>query len=656
VLEMFCCLLSGGTAVLADTDTRLSPHRLGTLLRERRVSFSCLPPAVLGLLADQDFPDLRLLVSGGDALLPELARAWLRDGQRLVNAYGPTEAAVVSLSCEVDGKSWPVPIGLPMPNYQAYVLDQQLSPVPVGVIGELHIGGASVARGYLNRPELTAERFVDDPFSLEPGARLYRTGDLVKRLPDGRIVFIGRADGQVKIRGLRIELGEIENALSRHPAVEQAVVQLEQSDAGEKLLTGYLRSTPSVREPDAVELADFLGRWLPGYMIPTQLVWLDRFPLNNSGKVDRKALSIVVGGRAATTATGAAQPQEPATRTEAVLVDIYADLLRRDRCGVLDSFFDAGGNSLQAMQLVSRVRAELGVDLPVTAVFLAPDVRGLAARIDDEQAGHAQPTSRGPVVLLADGGGTEPLFLVHAVGGTVLPYTQLAAELSDRYQVFGIQSPTLLDACAPVAGTLAELATRYLAELRRIQPTGPYRVGGWSMGGLLAHELAYQLEEVGAVVDLVVLLDAPFAIAADSSTDSGLARQFVADALRTLGERASEQPDSDEIEDQLAYLVEVLDPAARNGCATLDEVRRRLAVFSHHRRLMAGHRPTRRLHAASLLVSARQSPNEAVQNDWAGIIDGNVDRASYDTDHYGLLQPPHIRDIAARVLAPSRVG
>ncbi|HJQ02898.1 MAG TPA: amino acid adenylation domain-containing protein [Jatrophihabitans sp.] len=647
VLDMFCCLLSGATAVVADADTRLSPPRLGALIREHRVSFACLPPAVLGLLADQSFPDLRLLIAAGETLPTELAQAWLRDGLRLINGYGPTEVTVIALAGEVDGRTWPAPIGLPLPNYQAYVLDQQLNPLPVGAVGELHLGGASVARGYLNRPELTAERFLDDPFGAEPNGRLYRTGDLVRRLPDGRISFVGRADGQVKLRGLRIELGEIEAALVRHPAIEQAVVQLEQDQAGERFLAGFLRPVAGADLPETAALTEFLGRWLPDYMIPVQLVWLDAFALNGSGKLDRRALSAQLADRLAASSTGrpGRAPESPA---EAVLVDIYARLLRLDGCSVLDSFFHVGGNSLQAMQLLSRIRAELGVDLPLTAVFLAPTPRGLAARIEAEQAGTAQP-ARGPVALLSEGVGIEPLFLVHAVGGTVLPYTQLAAELADRYQVYGIQAPALVAPSPPVAETLPELAARYLAELRTIQPAGPYRIGGWSMGGLLAHEIVRRLERDGETVELMILLDAPFAIAEDTADSARITREFMADALRSLGLPALDQPESDGIETQLVRLAQALDPTDSDRAATVEQLRRRLAVFTDHRRLMAGYRPVGQVRATTLLVGAQRSPNARVQPDWLGIIGGTLCRPEYDTDHYTLLQLPHVRDIAAQI-------
>ncbi|MEO9236712.1 MAG: non-ribosomal peptide synthetase, partial [Jatrophihabitantaceae bacterium] len=382
VLDMFGCLLAGGCAVLAERETLLSPPRLAALMRAERVSMACLPPAVLSVLADQQLPELSVLISAGEQLPTSVGQAWLRPGLRLFNGYGPTETTVLSLIGEVTGDCWPAPVGLPLANYQCYVLDQHDNPVPVGVIGQLHTGGAGVARGYLNRAELTAERFIADPFDDAAGARLYRTGDLVRRLPDGRISFVGRADGQVKLRGLRIELGEIEAALCAHPTIGQAVVALTDLATGEQQLTGYLRREPAssagagpaemVRLPaDQDELKQHLARWLPGYMIPAQLLEVEQFPLNSSGKLDRRALPA-----APAAAADPVRPyQAPATVTEQAVAELYARLLSIERIDVRDSFFERGGNSLQAMQLVSNLRAGLGVDLPVTAIFLAPSVQ-----------------------------------------------------------------------------------------------------------------------------------------------------------------------------------------------------------------------------------------------------------------------------------------
>jgi amino acid adenylation domain-containing protein len=386
VLDMFVPLLAGARVVLATQETLHSPPRLAALMRETGVTFASLPPAVLSLLTGE-FPALRMLMAAGEELPSDLARRWIRPGLRFVNGYGPTEATVISTYQELAaGTQLPPPIGLPTwPNYRAYVLDQQLNPVPAGVAGELHIGGAGVARGYLNRPELTEQRFIPDPFQPGPGARLYKTGDLVRRRADGAIVFLGRIDNQVKVRGLRIELGEIEAALTTHPAVAQAVAVVLTDHAGEQHLAAYLRlaepaSSSGTGAGDQVttdKLRDHLGRTLPAYMVPAHLIPVGRFPLNASGKIDRSALPPPRPRQQA-------EHVDPTTLIEVLMADMYATLLGTDQVGATDSFFDLGGNSLQAMRLISMIDDELEVDVGAAAVFLAPTPRQLAAVLRDK--------------------------------------------------------------------------------------------------------------------------------------------------------------------------------------------------------------------------------------------------------------------------------
>jgi acyl-coenzyme A synthetase/AMP-(fatty) acid ligase len=350
---------------------------------------------VLNLLVGEDFPGLRTMMAAGEELPAEVARQWLRPGLRLVNGYGPTEATVIATYQELDASMVPPPIGLPTwPNYQAYVLDAHLNPVPVGVLGELYLGGAGVTRGYLNRPELTRERFLPDPFRAGSGARLYKTGDLVRRRPDGTIGFVGRADDQVKIRGLRVELGEIEAALSAHPAVAQAVVIMITDPAGDKQLAGYVRAAAG-HAPQPGDLRAHLADQLPAYMVPGYLTILDEFPLTKHGKIDKTALpepqAIGAGG----------ERVAPATLIEAVLVDMYAGVLGTERIGATDSFFDVGGNSLQAMQLITQLRATLAVDLDIAAVFLSPAPRQLGALLRDKHGFEDEDLGAGGIEDLA---------------------------------------------------------------------------------------------------------------------------------------------------------------------------------------------------------------------------------------------------------------
>jgi amino acid adenylation domain-containing protein len=385
VMDMFTALLSGARAVVASNEVRLSPSGLAALMRDREVTLACLPPAVLNLLTGEQFPRLRMLMAAGEEFPVELERAWLRPGLRLVNGYGPTEDTVIATFAELDGSVVPPPIGLPAANQQAYVLDRSLNPVPVGVVGELYLGGAGVARGYLNAPELTRERFIPDPFrgGEVPGARLYKTGDRVRRLPDGNIVFLGRFDSQVKINGgLRVELGDVETALTAYPAVAQALVTVAENAAEGKHLVGYVRPVPwgPGSTLDLADLRRHLARQLPAYMIPPHLAVVEAFPLNASGKIDRSALP----APAPTQADGAVDGEAPGTLLETALADMYAGLLGRDRVGAEDAFFDVGGTSLLAMRLVVLLQEELAVDMAVASVFRAPSPRDLAAVLRDE--------------------------------------------------------------------------------------------------------------------------------------------------------------------------------------------------------------------------------------------------------------------------------
>ena len=376
-MDMFTALTGGATLVLATPETLHSPPRLAALMREAKITFTLLPRTVLALIAGHDFPDLRVLMTGGEELPSDLARRWLRPGLRFVNAYGPTEATVIATYAELDGQVWPPPIGCPnRPNYQVYVLDCQLNPVPAGVIGELHVGGAGVARGYLNRPELTRERFIPDPFT--PGGRLYKTGDLVRRRLDGTIMYVGRIDNQVKIRGLRIELGEIETALAGHPEVAQAVATVTTDHTGEKQLTAYVRPQPAA-EVSGGELRDWLTRTLPSYMIPEYVVTVPEFPLTSSGKIDHSALPAPGRGQAS-----GGEQVPPATLAEAIVADCYARLLGHDEVSVTASFFDLGGNSLSAMRLINMIDNELEIEIDVATVFVAQTARQLAALLRDQ--------------------------------------------------------------------------------------------------------------------------------------------------------------------------------------------------------------------------------------------------------------------------------
>jgi len=434
-------------------------------------------------------------VVGGEALPAATVALWrgLQPGVRIVNEYGPTETVVGCVVHDVQAVDvrQPVPIGRPIGNTRIYLLDRHGEPVPVGVAGEIHIGGAGVARGYLNRPELTAERFVEDPFH---GGRMYRSGDLARWLPDGRIEYLGRNDQQVKIRGFRIEPGEVEAQLSLLPGVHEAAVLAREDSPGDKRLVAYVVGQPGT-PPDVPGLRQALAQVLPAYMVPAAYVVLEALPLTPNGKLDRKALPVPEG--TAYAQRGYEAPQGP---MEHALAQIWAELLRVDRVGRHDHFFDLGGHSLLAVRMIDRLR-QAGLRLEVRAIFEAPTLKAVAGMTQPLAAADA-PFKY--LVPLRIGGARRPLILAHEPSGEALSYGPLSSHLDGDLPIYGLQADRS-DLQAQVTNEM--LAERYLSEVRRLQPHGPYRLAGWSAGGLLAYEMARQLLAEGEQVEFLGLID-----------------------------------------------------------------------------------------------------------------------------------------------------
>jgi amino acid adenylation domain-containing protein len=382
--ELFPPLLAGARLVVARPEGHQDPKYLVRVITDQAITVAHFVPSMLQVFLEE--PDverceaLRQVVCSGEALPLELQqRFFARLGARLDNLYGPTEAAVevTCWGCERDGQRGVVPIGRPVANTRIYILDSTLQPVPVGVAGELHIGGVQVGRGYLNRPELTEEKFIPDPFSSEPGARLYRSGDLARFLPDGNVEFLGRLDDQVKVRGYRIELGEIEAAISRHDRVRQAVVLAREDQPGDKRLVAYVVVDGEPRSIIA-EVRSRLRESLPRYMVPAAFVPLEAIPLTPSGKIDRRALPSPDGSRPFPD-QGFVAPRTP---TESTVAEIWRDVLRMKEIGIHENFFDLGGHSFLAVRIVERLWTALGVELPLRSVFDTPTVAALAEAIE----------------------------------------------------------------------------------------------------------------------------------------------------------------------------------------------------------------------------------------------------------------------------------
>ncbi|HEV2736909.1 MAG TPA: amino acid adenylation domain-containing protein, partial [Longimicrobiaceae bacterium] len=503
--DIFPALLCGGALVLHPAPGELSATEMLAFVRRHGADAAGIPVALWSHWVDQleaawdcEPLPLPMVRSGGESMPLDRARAWRRMGggrARLFNHYGPTETTVIGAAHEAgaerDTVSGSVPIGRPLPNTAAYVLDRHLRPVAVGAAGELFVGGAQVARGYLGRPELTAGTFLPDPYSGEPGARMYRTGDRVRRLPDGALEFLGRTDGQVKIRGFRVEPAEVEAALLAHPEVREAAVTVAKGPGGEPRLAGYFVAAGG--GTDAAGVREHLRGRLPDYMVPAALVRLEALPLTSNGKVDRRALP-------APPDAGPTAYAAPRTAAEEALAAIWAEVLGVERVGVRDDFFELGGHSLSAARLVGRIRERLGRELSLGELFRGATVERLARALD----GGASPGLAVPLLRLGDGAGT-PFFCVHAAGGMAAAYLRLARRQDDR-PFYGLQARGLAPGETP-AGSVEEMAARYVEAVRSVQPRGPYLLGGWSVGGTVAWEMAQRLRAAGEEVALLALID-----------------------------------------------------------------------------------------------------------------------------------------------------
>ncbi|QCQ92199.1 non-ribosomal peptide synthetase [Rhodococcus sp. SGAir0479] len=626
VWEFWSALTSGGRLVVADPDGHRDPGYLNALMRRQSVTTLHVVPSMLQALlvesGDRLPESLRRVLAIGEVLpVDTAARFASASTAALVNLYGPTEAAVSVTAQRVETTAGAaVPIGGPEWNTRLRVLDDRLRPVPVGVPGELYLAGAQLARGYFGRPSLTADRFVADPFGAA-GERMYRTGDVVAWRPDGTLDYVGRADFQVKVRGFRIELGEIEAALRAQPSVAEAAVTVWHDDKLGERLVAYVVGAETDLEPAALEAS--LARALPSYMVPSVFVRLDALPLNVNGKIDRRALPAPT--------FEAAEFRSPETEAERLVADVFADLLGAPQVGLDDDFFELGGNSLSAVRAAARLRGELGADVPLAWFFESSTVGDLAGRIAAADA--AGGSKEFDVLLpLREGGAEPPLFCVHPITGPAWSFAGLAAALDGTRPVYGLQSPALAGD-RELPGSIEDWAARYVDEIRRVRPHGPYHLLGWSMGGVIAHAMAVQLTAAGEEVASLTMLDSH---AATDASGPVAAAPTLGDMIGGLGVDGVDTPSLDRLDRASAVeaLHELLLPVGDFDRAQLDRV---VGGVEHSLTLLAAYRPTRRFDGDLLYFAAELDGTPGAES-WRDVV-GSIESVPVAVTHWDMTSP-----------------
>ena len=636
--EMWTPLLSGGTVVVAPPGD-LDADVLVRLVAAEKVTGAFLTTMLFNLIAartPEAFRGMRALHTGGEAGSSRtmLAVADACPDTLVLHVYGPTETTTYVTSLPVRDQltesGGAAPIGRPLDDTRAYVLDGNLLPVAPGVAGELYIAGAGLARGYLNRRALTAERFVACPFGA-PGERMYRTGDLVRWDAGGILEYLDRADFQVKVRGFRIELGEIETALTRHADVAHAAVIAREDRPGDRRLVGYVVGA----DLDPAQLRRYLGESLPEYMVPAVLVVLDGLPMNASGKLDRRALPAPDFGAAAV-------GRDPRGPEENALAGLFAQVLGLERVGADDGFFDLGGDSILAIQLVTRAR-QAGLDISPRDVFTHQTVEALVAAVTAPEEGRAE-VGFETLLPIHPSGDRAPLFFFPPAVGLSWGYFIFPPLMGADQPIYGLQVPGYREGEA-MAASIDELANSYIEHLKAVQPQGPYHLAGWSLGGEIAFAVACRLQAEGDQVGLLALIDSYHGqdltmpeseilpdLLMGLGLDPGLLRGIEPDpeqaartVLRTLRERG-------------------------DGLAAMDESTA-IAAYQNYRNartLAMGYRPGRyRGDMVFFTALGGRTPESATpQRNWGPHLDGRIEEYQINAPHHQLMSPEPAAEIA----------
>lgn len=625
-LELFLPLLTGGELIIAPRGVVTDPRQLAELIGEAKPSVMQATPATWRALVEAGWrgsPGLRILC-GGEALPRDLADELLTRADEVWNMYGPTETTIWSTVGRVTREEGPVSIGRPIANTVVHVLDRYGNTAPIGVIGELFIGGDGLAQGYRNRPDLTLERFVETRAA--PGVRLYRTGDLARYRADGSILLLGRVDNDEKIRGYRVAVEEVEGALMRHDGVAAAAVRSWPDESGERALVAYLVPRGEA-PPSHMALREHLARTLPDYMIPSRFELLPALPMTPNGKVDRKGLPKPGVG-----AIGAAEP--PQGETEERLVAIWRDLLRIETIGRGDSFFDLGGHSLLLARLLVRIEQQWGRRIGMAEFFRAPTLRKLASRIDS-----ATEADLGEFVPLQPLGEGTPLLWI----GGGLAFRPLANALGADRPFLGLPIASIIDPLQRPALRFEEIAAGVVANIRRRQPHGPYLIGGWCTNGILAYEVARQLRAAGEQVPLLALGHSmnPVAFLRITATQMRLSKAFYhlkAWSNLPLRERLAYALDRTRglLEEIGGAAPDTTDGSYRSYAQTLDQ-----AAYAYTPEPYDG--PVILFQPIERLKVLDSRPG------WLEVVTGTLETHDIPGSHGTMVEPPNVAIFAARL-------
>lgn len=647
VWEFFWPMIVGSCLVVAKPDGHKDPVYLQELIHSQKITTLHFVPSMLQIFVQQAdaqrCESLRQVFCSGEALPIELVNQYYQSfDAQLHNLYGPTEAAVdvTYWPSEANAQGSSTPIGRPVWNTQIYILDDALNPVPPGVVGHLYIAGRQLAIGYHGQPELTAERFIDNPFG-PTGSRMYLSGDLARWREDGAIEYCGRSDFQVKIRGFRIELEEIENALASHPNVAQVAVLAQEYSDGDKRLVAYVTAEGTEQPIDVALLQKYLADPLPEYMVPSYFVELDTFPLTPNGKLDRNALP-------KPDLSGQVGTKGPSNLVEERLCRLFCQLLELPAVGVNDNFFELGGHSLLAAQLIAHVKEIMGIELSLAAVFESPTVAGIAAKLNGSESDEAL----NMLLPLRKREGKTAIFCVHPAGGLSWCYAALTPIIPSNIPLYGVQARNLGDLSAPLPKTMKEMAEDYVAAIREEQPFGPYHLLGWSIGGMIAHLMAGILQQQGQEVGLLTLLDSYPTEQWQTMNPPG-EEQALGALIRMAGVEFDESAHSSITKPEVIDILQDAGSSMAHLSSETISAMIEVVINNNHR---VRDSVDYRYQGDMLFFNAEKPPEESFldRNGWFNYMDGEINVVDVDCIHRDMMRPDMLRLIGTRMVEELR--